>query len=85
MIWFFMRRSTFSYCPRRNAEKPLGADKLSILREEDTSVSPPLLDQGGTVYRRHTLLGSRPFRKRIPKIYFRIFTVIEDTCRVAQG
>jgi hypothetical protein len=24
-----------------------GADKLSILREEDTSVSPPLLDQGG--------------------------------------
>jgi hypothetical protein len=47
MIWFFMRRSAFPYCPKRNAEKPLGADKLPILREEDTSVSPPLQDQGG--------------------------------------
>jgi hypothetical protein len=28
-------------------------------------VSPPLLDQGGTVYRRHTLLGSWIFRKGI--------------------
>ncbi|MDE4130552.1 hypothetical protein PXK18_18050 [Phaeobacter gallaeciensis] len=47
MIWFFMRCSAFPYCPKRNAEKPPGADKLPILREEDTSVSPPLLDQGG--------------------------------------
>ena len=40
-------RAGFPYCPTRNAEKPTGADKLAILREEDTSVSPPLQDQGG--------------------------------------
>jgi hypothetical protein len=71
--------------PQTHRGEAPGADKFPILREEDTSVSPPLLDQGGTVYRRHTLLGSRSFRKRIPKIYFRIFTVIEDTCRVERG
>jgi len=37
----------FPLLPNTQRGEASGADKLSILREEDTSVSPPLQDQGG--------------------------------------
>lgn len=44
---FSLCYSLFPYCPKRTAEKPPASTSCTILREEDTSVSPPLQDQGG--------------------------------------
>lgn len=46
---------------KQRGEAPQAPTIRAILREEDTFVSPPLLDQGGTVTRPHTLLRDRRF------------------------
>lgn len=44
---FFHRLFSLPLSPSTQRGEASGDDKFAILREEDTSVSPPLQDQGG--------------------------------------
>jgi len=47
MTCFFHALICLPLLPNTQRREASDADKLAILREEDTSVSPPLQDQGG--------------------------------------